>query len=72
MFKYIRIIFLGVTFLFCKRVNDKHIIKKPRATCYKFDIALDKYKFLRKICKITYLKGIFENLPCYNIAFAFR
>ena len=28
MFKYIRIIFLGVTFLFCKSVNGKHIIKK--------------------------------------------
>ena len=70
MFKYIRIIFLGVTFLFYKSVNGKHI-KKTHATCYKFHNTLDKSKFLRKICKINYLKGIFKNLPCYNIAFAF-
>ena len=42
MFKYIRIIFLGVTFLFCKSVNGKHIIKKAHATCYKFHNTLDK------------------------------
>ena len=71
MFKYIRIIFLGVTFLFCKSVNGKYIIKKTHATCFKFHNTLDKKKFLRKICKINYLKGIFENLPCNNIASAF-
>ena len=42
MFKYIRIIFLGVTFLFCKSVNGKHIIKITHATCYKFHNTLDK------------------------------
>ena len=42
MFKYIEIFFLGVTFLFCKSVNGKHIIKKTHATCYKLHNTLDK------------------------------
>ena len=45
MFKYTRIFFLGVTFIFCKSVNGKYIIKKHTQLVINFTIHLTNKNF---------------------------